>query len=377
MIALIEPVVAEEYYLQQPFEIIGSETEITHLPPYSCLVEVGAFGICSSDIKYFAGEKSPQKLAERLPLILGHEGVGLVLACGRKVDSIKQGDRVVFIPLDPCGECTHCTKGQENLCQNARFMASTAPGLARTHLVYPARLLIPVPSELDLMLATLTEPLSIAYRTVVNTRIRPNSTALVIGTGSLGFLLTATLSGFCSIPKEQLFFVGRKDHKLSRASGFATPVNLYSERVRLTGLKEKCDFVFECVGGERCSETIGLALELVRSDGQVIILGLYDGPVSFNGKVAISDLTAFVNKGSGRRIHERILRGSSRSCLADYPQVIQQMANPTFRDCYLQDMIHEQTFPLNLTGVSEAFRFANDGRHTQRVLVQKEVDTNA
>jgi propanol-preferring alcohol dehydrogenase len=89
------------------------------------LVKIIACGICRTDLHIADGELAYPKL----PLILGHEIVGIIVKTGIAVETLKEGD-VVGIPWlgKTCGECKYCRRGQENLCDNALFTGYTIDG---------------------------------------------------------------------------------------------------------------------------------------------------------------------------------------------------------------------------------------------------------
>lgn len=84
-------------------------------------VRVEAAGVCHSDLHYMNGH-----LAARLPIVIGHEGAGVVEAMGQNTgDRIKVGDRVAFLWRPRCGECDACVAGNPVLCRFGRVLAST------------------------------------------------------------------------------------------------------------------------------------------------------------------------------------------------------------------------------------------------------------
>lgn len=86
--------------------------------PEQVLLRVKACGVCRTDLHIFDGELTQPKL----PLILGHEIVGIVEAVGEQVERFRIGDRVGVPWLgSTCGACRFCQRGQENLCEAARF----------------------------------------------------------------------------------------------------------------------------------------------------------------------------------------------------------------------------------------------------------------
>jgi len=95
-----------------------SDRDIPVALPGEVLVKVRACGVCRTDLHLVDGELSPPEL----PIIPGHEIVGVVEVVGDGVTHLKPGDRVGIPWLGySCGECELCRGGRENLCVNARF----------------------------------------------------------------------------------------------------------------------------------------------------------------------------------------------------------------------------------------------------------------
>jgi len=106
------------------------------------LVSVRACGVCRTDLHIVDGELAEPKL----PLVLGHQVVGVVESLGEGVDGLAAGDRVGVPWLGwTCGECRYCTSGRENLCPRARFTGYQLDGGYAQMLVADARACFPVP----------------------------------------------------------------------------------------------------------------------------------------------------------------------------------------------------------------------------------------
>ena len=89
------------------------------------LLRVAACGVCRTDLHIADGELTEPKL----PLILGHEIVGRVVEIGEGVKGFSRGDRVGVPWLSwTDGTCRYCSRGMENLCENARFTGYTVDG---------------------------------------------------------------------------------------------------------------------------------------------------------------------------------------------------------------------------------------------------------
>ena len=93
--------------------------------PDQILIRIGACGVCRTDLHVADGEL----LHPKLPLILGHEIVGRIVAAGPRVTRFRTGERVGVPWLGwTCGDCPPCRAGHENLCDRARFTGYTLDG---------------------------------------------------------------------------------------------------------------------------------------------------------------------------------------------------------------------------------------------------------
>jgi propanol-preferring alcohol dehydrogenase len=105
--------------------LVASELPEPRASPEQVVLEVAACGICRTDLHVLDGELK----AAVLPLVLGHQIVGRVIALGANVERFALGQRVGVPWLGwACGECTYCKHGRENLCGSARFTGYQMPG---------------------------------------------------------------------------------------------------------------------------------------------------------------------------------------------------------------------------------------------------------
>jgi propanol-preferring alcohol dehydrogenase len=109
-------------------------------------IRIRACGVCRTDLHVVDGELPNPKL----PLVLGHEIVGVVDAIGEGVEEFSLGDRVGVPWLGwTCGRCIYCTSGRENLCDRARFTGYTIDGGYAEATVADARFCFRLPDSLD------------------------------------------------------------------------------------------------------------------------------------------------------------------------------------------------------------------------------------
>lgn len=155
--------------------------------PGQVLVRLETCGLCHTDIHAMNGDW-PVKPA--LPLVPGHEGVGIVEQLGDGVTGRTVGQRVAMPWLGrACGDCRYCVDGRENLCEKQDNNGYGVDGAYAEYMIADARFAVPVP---DGVTAVDAAPLTCAgvttYAAVKNARVVPGETVAVFGVGGLGHL---------------------------------------------------------------------------------------------------------------------------------------------------------------------------------------------
>src|SRR3954447_7028473 len=148
-----------------------AEVELGPLGPGDVIVEMRAVGICGTDLHVLDGD-----WVRARPMVLGHEGAGVVAAAGEAVDTVSPGDHVVLCWAAPCRECEACRGGAEQRCLPVRAAIAngtladgttrisyrgetvyrmTTTGAFAQHVLVPAAAAMPLPPELPLDQAAL------------------------------------------------------------------------------------------------------------------------------------------------------------------------------------------------------------------------------
>jgi ribitol-5-phosphate 2-dehydrogenase len=337
-------IVAKEFCLVKPFEFAERERIIESIPKGHLLLKPVVAGICGSEMLYYRGEKEKEKLEKRLPMCLLHEGVAKIVDAGEGA-KLKTGTYVVVNPMIPCKKCFACRNLGENFCQDSKYMAATADGLARTLFVYPEERVIPVPSGIELEFAALAEPLSIALNAFEVSDAKKDDRVAIIGDGAIGYLVALIVSHVGGVPKENLYFVGVIDEKLVLAEDFATIINSAKEEEQMRGLTGKIDVAFEAAGGRAHRITIAEAIDLLRLGGRCVLLGISRGEVPV-------DVTKVVNKGL-------TFRGSVRSGIEHYVKALEMLKNREFKE-RVGRIVSQKSFTIETAeDLDEAFRYAD------------------
>jgi aryl-alcohol dehydrogenase len=175
------------------------------------LVRLVASGICHTDIDFLEGSSDP-------PVVLGHEGAGIVEEVGKSLTTVKRGDHVV-LSYQSCGHCPECLKGHPAGCESfweanfgfSRLDGSNALEMSgvrghffgqssfATHTLATVRNLVQVPKHLPLeLLAPLGCGLQTGAGTVLNSlQVTPGQSLAVFGTGAVGLaaVMAAKIAG--------------------------------------------------------------------------------------------------------------------------------------------------------------------------------------
>jgi propanol-preferring alcohol dehydrogenase len=150
--------------------------------PDQIRLRVRACGVCHTDLHLVEGELDLPKL----PVVPGHQIVGTVDTLGDGVTRFTRGDRVGVPWLySTCGQCDYCRRGQENLCDNARFTGLHADGGFAEYMVVPAAFAYPIPEGFpDEQAAPLLCAGIIGYRSLRLSEIQPGGRLGLYGFGA-------------------------------------------------------------------------------------------------------------------------------------------------------------------------------------------------
>ena len=151
------------------------------------LVRLETCGLCHTDIHAMQGD---WPVKPSLPLVPGHEGVGIIEAVGEEVTDRTVGERVAMPWLGwACGECRYCISGRENLCERQENNGYSVDGGYAEYMLAPAKFATPVPEEVtSLDAAPLTCAGVTTYAAVKAAHVVPGERVVVFGIGGLGHL---------------------------------------------------------------------------------------------------------------------------------------------------------------------------------------------
>ena len=274
-----------------PIEV-RDDVEIAAPGPGEVRVKVVASGVCHSDLSVQNGT-----IPLPTPIVLGHEGSGIVEEIGEGVTKVAVGDHVVMSFVPACGECYTCLHGQPYICQKSQ--AQSAGGLLDgttrltsggdplhqmaclgtygSHAIVPQISLVKIDDDVPLDVAALIGcGVLTGVGAALNTAdIKPGDTVAVIGCGGVGLnvIQGAKIAGASRIIAIDMF-----DSKLEMARQFGATDTIKADDedpvsavAALTTDRGGADVTFEVIGLEA---TIEQAINAARPGGQVILVGV-------------------------------------------------------------------------------------------------------
>lgn len=165
---------------QNPLQLV--DLPVPEPGPEDVLLRIRVCGVCHTDLHTVEGE-----LPEvRLPIIPGHEVVGVVERKGERASRFKEGERLGVAWLySSCGQCRFCNRGLENLCENARFTGYDVNGGYAEYMVVPEKFAYRIPSIFsDREAAPLLCAGIIGYRALRLSEIKPGERLGLYGFGA-------------------------------------------------------------------------------------------------------------------------------------------------------------------------------------------------
>jgi L-iditol 2-dehydrogenase len=311
-------------------------------------LRVHSCGVCGSDVHAFRSDAGFEWVQP--PITLGHEFSGTVESVGPDVTRVSPGDRVVAVAIQGCGRCESCLAGSTQLCPDRVAVGLSRDGGMAEYAVMPEQHLVPVPEGLDLAVAAVGEPLSVAVHAVdVRAQIQPGQRVVVSGPGPIGIFcgMVAKLRG----AEVLLTGVGQdSESRLPAAKRVGLSTANLSEKPLEEHLRDRFgdyapDVWIESSGSVRA---LGSALESVRPGGTVAVVGLYAEEMSFSPTDAV---------------RREISLLFSYSCnYADYQTALDLLASGALDPDPLLSK-----YPLE--DALEAFEAAGNGRTVKAVLI--------
>lgn len=256
--------------LYGPHDVRVEERPVPRPRPGQVLVEVGATGICGSDVHYYEHGRIGDYVV-REPMVIGHESAGRIVRVGVGVDEGRVGELVALEPGLTCRQCEQCRQGRYNLCPSVVFFATPpVDGSIARFVVIDAAYAHRAPEGLSVEQAAMAEPVLVGVWAARKVAITGGDRVLVAGAGPIGLLAgqVARALGATAVVVTDL-----NDSRLERAR----LLGLQTARADRPLQEEGFDVLLECSGA--AAALTGGMRALARA-GRVALVGMGSGSVA-------------------------------------------------------------------------------------------------
>jgi threonine dehydrogenase-like Zn-dependent dehydrogenase len=332
--------------------------EVTDLPvpspgPGEVLVKIGAAGLCYSDVMILKNEYTG-RIPVPVPVVMGHEGAGVIAGTGPGVTNLSEGDRVGLNPSWGCSQCPYCLDGHPNMCQSWRHLGITRDGTFSEYRVVPSFAACKLPDGVSMAEAAVLEPVMLAVRTLEHLRPRVGDSVAIIGPGSVGLF---HLQAFKAAGASFVIVIGL-DQDLTRLEiattlGADHVINASREdavqRVRDLTDGLGCDLVVEAANHP---STVGQAIDLAGAYGRVMLFGLYPEATVSPLTLMRKGVTVMGDVAGTLRWYQRAIRWVQYKKIAVEPLITERFRLDQAKQAF--DAFHERRSVKVLFSMSES-----------------------
>lgn len=240
------------------------------------LIQIKATAMCGTDLSILYNKCKGRKPVP-IPLIVGHEGAGVIADIGKDVKSLTISDRVGFEPLRGCRKCINCKLGDKNLCHDWEHLGITYNGTLAEYVIVPEDSIHKLPKNVSFTNASCLEPIGLTARSLEHVRPILGDTAAIIGPGKIGlFHLQALKASGVS----EIFVIGLDKDKnrfdIAKKLGTDFIINGSKEdpieKIKDLTKGRGVDIVIETANSPKC---FTMAINLTAARGRISTFGLY------------------------------------------------------------------------------------------------------
>lgn len=235
-------------------------------------IRIRKTSICGTDTHIYRWDRWSQETI-RVPMVIGHEYVGEVVAIGQEVSGFVLGDRVTGEGHITCGHCRNCRAGRRHLCRNTIGVGVNRAGAFAEYLVIPAFNAFRLSEEIGDDLAAIFDPFGNAVHTALSFDLVAED-VLITGAGPIGIMAVA-VARHCGARHVVITDVNEYRLELARRMGATVALNV-AERglpdvMRELGMSEGFDVGLEMSG---VPSAFASMLETMNHGGRVAVLGI-------------------------------------------------------------------------------------------------------
>ena len=236
------------------------------------LIRIKKTAICGTDVHIYKWDEWSQKTIP-VPMVVGHEYVGVVEAMGDGVRGFAAGDRVSGEGHITCGHCRNCRAGRRHLCRNTVGVGVNRPGAFAEYLVIPAENAFKLPDDISDDLAAIFDPFGNAVHTALAFDL-VGEDVLITGAGPIG-IMAAAVARHVGARHVVITDVNEYRLDLAKKMGATRAVDVSKENLKDVmnelGMKEGFDVGLEMSG---VPSAFAQMLETMNHGGQIAMLGI-------------------------------------------------------------------------------------------------------
>ena len=221
------------------------------------LVKTKAATICTSDIN----DINYNPFGIKLPMIMGHEGAGIIESVGTGVTDFAVGDEIAAHPVMPCGQCVSCKRGLSHLCDDMAHLGINHGGVFAEYFTIRADRIRKKPANISFSAATLMEPVCVCIEAVKRANVTEGNNTLVIGDGPFGVMIANII--YTLYPQNKTIISGKYDFRLNHAGNV--------EKINIKNKKITCDDIDSAIVCTGTAEALDTAVEVCRSRGTICV----------------------------------------------------------------------------------------------------------
>jgi L-iditol 2-dehydrogenase len=260
--------------LVRPGIVRYEERAVPSLRAGQVLVKMMHCGICGSDVHYYEHGRIGNYIVKE-PMVLGHEGAGMIVETCGDACGLAPGDLVTLEPGIPCGQCSFCKTGNYNLCPDVIFFATPpVDGIFQEYVAHPASMCFKLPQGMDTLTGALIEPLAVGFYAAEQGWASVGQSAAILGSGCIGL---CTLMALKARGVNRVYVADVFDIRLDKAKelGAAGTVNAARDDTvaRILELTDGAgvDLVFETAGSRITTQQTPA---LVKRGGTIVLVGM-------------------------------------------------------------------------------------------------------
>ncbi|TAA46109.1 MULTISPECIES: L-threonine 3-dehydrogenase [Corallincola] len=249
-----------------------TEAPLPELGHNDLLIKIRKTAICGTDLHIYKWDEWSQNTIP-VPMIVGHEYVGEVVAMGQEVRGFSEGDRVSGEGHITCGHCRNCRAGRRHLCRNTVGVGVNRQGAFADYLVIPAYNAFKIPTGISDELASIFDPFGNAVHTALSFDL-VGEDVLITGAGPIGIMAVA-IARHCGA--RHVVITDVNDYRLNLAAqmGASRVVNVAKESLSDVmvelGMTEGFDVGMEMSG---VPSAFSAMLDKMNHGGKIALLGI-------------------------------------------------------------------------------------------------------